>query len=759
MNRSKLYRKTFEAILEFARLQLWDDFENADFLAFDVPGEPHLVIGSIMGAGGIKRGLQLTRGVSALQDMLGMLRGGTGNDVVAIAKMQTLGFSLNPLADVPVDFREFLKEAGFHGLRTQIVPYLIAKDSGKHSRGPRRAEVELLLWVLRGISTAHARGLLEPNAPLLPPHELTVLHLQGDPLDPEVRLEIVSVDTGSLQEWSAEIELPLELRNLSPSDEHWYVALPSLPYQIEGDDRQVLTLFVVDASSERIVGLGTTVGGLEGACESLFEILGGGNEFKRAVLPATLTFTSSLMHHRLAPLFEEQGVQVNCEPHVPLLEKITADLEKHLSGEVPVSTAGFDKLPGNDDLLAWKRDDERLHGEFAVRTASNMKSGSDRVRFFGQANLKGLSEERWPMALMALSYWLMFFDSSSKKIRAQKMLSEIHPPEYRYLIKSMLEAHPSIYRVVGIVPGQSLLLEDVLLGGQVRVHDRMFSESAVVGLSVCLVVYRAGDYHFPVTIGPHMGVSDTPVALSFLRDQGLRFERQALIEKAHLFGRLWFFMEHQDRGVRPRLQNYDGDEVHPHTLTYDVLDGQAARTALSGHKHMEADPGDPDGFVWQGKARGTKSASLGEKILLGRLQFVNDELLVEVNSAGRGERVRTLLEAVPGIRYRCVSSTDLEELMAKGPSHDEVFSRRKRTPLPPEVMEQLREQLMQKQLSWLDQSIPALNGLTPRQAAKTAEGRAHVAALVRSFPVPTGPETIPFPRQEVMRELGIEDSL
>ena len=46
--------------------------------------------------------------------------------------------------------------------------------------------------------------------------------------------------------------------------------------------------------------------------------------------------------------------------------------------------------------------------------------------------------------------------------------------------------------------------------------------------------------------------------------------------------------------------------------------------------------------------------------------------------------------------------------------------------LPPELVAELEDRMIRQ---WLDESIPALGGLTPREAAKTPEGRERLEAL------------------------------
>ena len=46
---------------------------------------------------------------------------------------------------------------------------------------------------------------------------------------------------------------------------------------------------------------------------------------------------------------------------------------------------------------------------------------------------------------------------------------------------------------------------------------------------------------------------------------------------------------------------------------------------------------------------------------------------------------------------------------------------------PPEVIAEIEERMLRQ---WIDDSIPALGGLTPREAVKTPEGRQRVLELI-----------------------------
>jgi hypothetical protein len=50
-----------------------------------------------------------------------------------------------------------------------------------------------------------------------------------------------------------------------------------------------------------------------------------------------------------------------------------------------------------------------------------------------------------------------------------------------------------------------------------------------------------------------------------------------------------------------------------------------------------------------------------------------------------------------------------------------------------EVLEAMRTFVLEKEAEWLDSSIPALSGLTPRQAAKDPTRREDLVALLNEF--------------------------
>jgi len=152
-------------------------------------------------------------------------------------------------------------------------------------------------------------------------------------------------------------------------------------------------------------------------------------------------------------------------------------------------------------------------------------------------------------------------------------------------------------------------------------------------------------------------------------------------------------------------------------------------------------------------ARGGEDPGFGDNTLLGRLEMIGDRLVLEVNSAGRLARARQWLEGLPGVSFERATARDV--LSESRPVDDKLPARPVK--VEPEMLRAIEQMHRDLLRGWVDQPIPALGGLSPRQACKTPEGRRRVERLVRTMPAATYPGgTLPPPRDELLRELGLK---
>jgi len=107
---------------------------------------------------------------------------------------------------------------------------------------------------------------------------------------------------------------------------------------------------------------------------------------------------------------------------------------------------------------------------------------------------------------------------------------------------------------------------------------------------------------------------------------------------------------------------------------------------------------------------------------------------VEANSEVRIERlVDAVTGVIPGAWVTAEERVNSRDLL-RGGSGAALTPE----PLPAELQELVEEMIEGKERDWLDESIPALAGLTPREAADDPTRREDLLALLREMEPATG---------------------
>jgi hypothetical protein len=758
MSKTKLYRETLEAALAFHRLRLWTEFEDEDCFAVIVPGEEQPFVACILGQSGIEYGLNLVRGPGAAATMRELFSPSV-SEREAFERIPILSFTIMRLAEIPPQRRKFLKKAKFECRRETLVPFFMAKNPGKRMRDPDAEETKKLLYVVKAILKAHANGMLVQHS-ILEVGDVPTLVVSGDPLDPEVRAEFRALAGGPAAPTTpvALAGPPPGLNKLPRLDARWFVAFPVIPMQVGRDDRTTRSVLVVDGETGFVVGLELVMGGDIGeAARLLFKIFEGGDSSDLRGLPSEIVFTSRELFDATAPALAGLDVKTVYDPFVPAIEEVVDSLREHLVS--PVAAAAAD-VPAPDDLASWKAIDKRFIGlalEELETTGWNLKRAA--IRYFGNDDQYSchVPDEHRDFAMMCSQEWMVqdYRPTKRSKTVAERLLAGRLPEAARRLIEARLAAHPSIYKIEKIDQGLSLTCTDILLGGTVEVFDRGLAESGQEEVCLPMRVFRVGEFHFASPIGPPMTMHETTDAIEFLVDKGLKLDREGLEAGVNLFGRLWGHMAERRLAPPPRMVNFDGEDIEFHTATYKVTGERAAREAFAARPDVEQDEDDPNDYTLSGAPAvpqpGMKTVSLG------RLLFVGDELLLEVNSAGRLDRARTWLDSVPGIKFEKVASRPIEQALAEDVPLDDKLGRSDLT-MTPEIATYLEEHLRKYYFGWLDTPVPMFDGKTPREMAKTKAGRARVGAHIRGFPRGSDQIDMPVPVEEMLRELGIDEA-
>ena len=188
----------------------------------------------------------------------------------------------------------------------------------------------------------------------------------------------------------------------------------------------------------------------------------------------------------------------------------------------------------------------------------------------------------------------------------------------------------------------------------------------------------------------------------------------------------------------PEIRNTDGDVILYSEVRFPLVANRTEVTAaLDRVETFERDaPGELSwswlgpGSVSQRMSRNqTKGLNLGTKdeagrSSLGHAEITDDALILSTNSRERAERGCALLSSRLGkmVGTPLTSHQDVEKMLQEHPA--DIASE---ADLPPEVAEEvIHAYLDDHYRRTLDDPVPALDGRTPRQAAKTKKGRAQV---------------------------------
>jgi len=767
--------KVLEAAGDFNSRKLWRRFSNSDCFGVKITGpacpdasrgdEP--MLGAVLGNAGEEYGLSLFRGPGAVGSFTALLASdGLVDDV--LEDMDMLGFTMQAFGELLPDDQAQLREAGLHPRYDEQVPYFLAKPPGRRPRPLGKSEMQVLHLVLQGVVEADKKKLLRPGR-LEYEDGICVLTISGEAAAPHVA---VAREQWPEQKSPKTIPLlpeSLEFRGLPRLGATWLVGMPTVPAGIEGDERTMRMVLVVDEASEFVLEGKPVLGGdLREAMKIVAATFRGGGLGGRKGLPERIIFSSRKLFDAMTPTLEPAGVKCVYEPMVPKLQELVADLVGHLDRGFSLfdenTKSGNEPEAGNpapDDLKGWKEADLRLMRRFAEHFQSGRRLWSSRAvkRYFNEDEGLDfyLKDPRQRGIIPAYTAWgvLDYRPNRTSKTHAEKMLAKGLPKTEEILLRARMEACPTLYRVAGHNPKAGTVeLEDVLMGGAVTVYDQMMSENIENSLFLAARVFPVGRFHFLEPAGPLFGAMMGLDAVEFLRGAGMDFTPEGLHWDAHKFGWLWQWTDRwRDRQKLKGLRNTDGEEFLWHIASFSLTNPDQTRQMLMRRGDIDFDE-EADELVWS-KEAGRGSGMPGQTVTLGRIEFVGDELVLTVNSAERFTRARQWLEKLPGVVFSNVRTRRWDEAEKDRPM-DERISQPEPVEMTPELAAGLQEMMDRHYIEWIDTPLPALGGKTPRQACRTEAGRRQVTMLIRTMPDPMGQIPVQVPREAMLSELGLE---
>jgi len=273
-----------------------------------------------------------------------------------------------------------------------------------------------------------------------------------------------------------------------------------------------------------------------------------------------------------------------------------------------------------------------------------------------------------------------------------------------------------LWEVDAVDPGRGMNLRDTRTGGLCSVSERTGSSSVGIGDYVLARVVPVGDSHCMVGSPLRPELHHRASLIALLDSDPDAYDIAAWLGAAFSL---------------PRMTNSDGQAIvlcrallRPRTSTWQEVE---ARLDSVFERH------DDTTWVDAGGVNG------GDSVVRGFLRRGDDGLAYETNSEERLDRIlATLSQLVSDLEVVEESRRGIEDVMAErnvagtSPSPKAVAPEDEFDP-PPELLEALDEFMREKEIAWVDESIPALGGLTPRQAALDPTRREDLERLLREM--------------------------
>lgn len=312
-------------------------------------------------------------------------------------------------------------------------------------------------------------------------------------------------------------------------------------------------------------------------------------------------------------------------------------------------------------------------------------------------------------------------------------------PDDEYLLARSWELiDRTVYEVLAVRPGEGLDLRDLRTGDRITVRERTLSRETRAGVFLCGRAVPDGQAH--QLIG---GVVPVPPG-------GERHLLDLLDEADPVAIADWVAGLYR----LPVLYTREGEALVQCELVVDVGDRDAALAFLDAtYDRDESIDASADSWVE------LFPLNDDEEILRARLTLEGSRVSVSTTSGERADRVLSTIRGVfPGASVLTDRRTpmDMKAMLrrqelesGRSPGDPPHRAAALDTPEVVALLEEVRDRFEQR---WCDESIPALSGLTPRQAAEDPTRRDELVQLIASFEAPVHDDAVTM-RPERLRQL------
>lgn len=308
--------------------------------------------------------------------------------------------------------------------------------------------------------------------------------------------------------------------------------------------------------------------------------------------------------------------------------------------------------------------------------------------------------------------------------------------------------------VTGVIPGEGFNLKDIFTGEEWSVVEKTASKSVRHG---DIIFCKPVNLNNLTTLEATAPFSIPPVYKKHVLDLRKHIEKASKkinkevlsdfsVELLNLYVDMRKLVMNPEM---PKFCNTDGDELVLQKVIFEIenpgnvfealkdLDILSTEKEILNQAELEKN-GDIKKIEFTWAREDHKKNTKLNNTILGHIVIKGNELTAEVNSTKRADFFRSLVEnrIQTGIRYKATLITSMETALEESRADKNSkghLDQEKLLEENPELREHLSQMAAAHWKEWVNTKIPALGNKTPKQAAKTKDGREMLEALLTQF--------------------------
>ncbi len=344
--------------------------------------------------------------------------------------------------------------------------------------------------------------------------------------------------------------------------------------------------------------------------------------------------------------------------------------------------------------------------------------------------------------------------SSVIDVYLDELDKKLHPMALEFL-RNWKESSFSLFEVTRVNYGKSLDLKDMFTRKTYTVTEKRLSETAApLDAFIGRIVPVGDEYFLPPSFLPVHPLDIDSIILDLRETKKHMWGSRTLTWK-RFFKKHWGIL-HQLWLERllikykvPKLVNMDGDTIMAFRLTFFLKEGSSFKANMILNSIPDMNRTSDTTFDLVVDTRDRLDTTL-DNILISTFELSEEKLVAEVNSENRAERIIALIEDNLGDLVENVEQKPIPfdpDAMHKNPEQDDI---------PLEIKEKIITDFLDDHYTkWMDMPIPALNGMTPSQAAKKPGSRKQLIRLMKEMESRPSLGGIDYDTSWLWEELGL----